>query len=134
MLRARVVLTGPVAGSYAALAALLSEPHDSAVADAVTGGLAELCGFVDMRRDCADFRAVALLAVLLAGKVPDESLDQVRRSLVGFKYWMAEPGDDGMCFWSENHQLLFAAAEYLAGGRFPEDVFTNDRRTGAEHR
>jgi hypothetical protein len=134
ILRARVVLTGPVTGSYAALAALLPEPPGAAGGDAVTSSLADLCGFVDMRRDCADFRAVALLAVLLAGKVPDECLEQVQRSLVGFKYWMGEPGDDAMCFWSENHQLLFAAAEYLAGGRFPEDVFTNDRRTGAEHR
>lgn len=131
---ARVVQSGPVTGSYAALAALL--PGDAPVVDeeSLAAGIADLCAFVDTRRDCSDFRAVALLAVLLAGKVPEESLDQVRRSLTGFKYWMAEPGDDAMCFWSENHQLLFATAEYLAGAAFADDVFTNDRRTGAEHR
>ena len=72
--------------------------------------------------------------MLLGGKVPEVSRELVQRSLVGFKYWMAEPGDDAMCFWSENHQLLFATAEYLAGATFPEDTFNNDRRTGAEHR
>ena len=133
---ARVRLDGPVAGTYAALAALLPPTHDSAPLDeqALADELSDLCGFVDMRRDCADFRAIALLAVLLGGKVPETSAELVQRSLVGFKYWMAEPGDDAMCFWSENHQLLFATAEYLAGATFSEDTFNNDRRTGAEHR
>ena len=133
---ATVRLDGPVAGTYAALAALLPAIDGHAPLDeaALTAELADLCGFVDTRRDCADFRAVALLAVLLRGKVPEASADLVRRSLVGFKYWMAEPGDDAMCFWSENHQLLFATAEYLAGATFSEDTFSNDRRTGAEHR
>jgi hypothetical protein len=132
----RVRLDGPVAGTYAALAALLPVAEDSTPFDeaALAGELSDLCGFVDTRRDCADFRAIALLAVLLGGKVPEVSSELVQRSLVGFKYWMAEPGDDAMCFWSENHQLLFATAEYLAGATFPEDTFNNDRRTGAEHR
>ena len=135
-LPAKVRLDGPVAGTYAALAALLpvgdgSVPLDE---DALAGELSDLCGFVDMRRDCADFRAVALLAVLLGGKVPEVSRELVQRSLVGFKYWMAEPGVDAMCFWSENHQLLFATAEYLAGATFCDETFSNDRRTGAEHR
>jgi hypothetical protein len=135
-LPARVRLDGPVAGTYAALASLFpgldgTEPLDAA---ALVGELSDLCAFVDMRRDCADFRAIALLAVLLGGKVPEASAELVQRSLVGFKYWMAEPGDDAMCFWSENHQLLFATAEYLAGATFCEDTFNNDRRTGAEHR
>jgi hypothetical protein len=135
-LPARVRLDGPVAGTYAALAALLPLSESSAPVDQdeLAGQLSDLCGFVDMRRDCADFRAVALLAVLLGGKVPEVSTEQVQRSLVGFKYWMAEPGEDAMCFWSENHQLLFATAEYLAGGIFCDETFSNDRRTGAEHR
>jgi hypothetical protein len=132
----RVRLDGPVAGTYAALSVLLPSaddegPHPELV---LCDELNDLCGFVDMRRDCADFRAVALLAILLGGKVPEASTELVRRSLVGFKYWMAEPGDDAMCFWSENHQLLFATAEYLAGSTYCADTFTNDRRTGAEHR
>jgi hypothetical protein len=135
-LPARVRLEGPVVGTYAALAAMMPTAGGSAPIseDALAAELSELCAFVDMRRDCADFRAIALLAVVLAGKVPQASEEQVKRSLVGFKYWMAEPGDDAMCFWSENHQLVFATAEYLAGATYGEETFSNDRRTGAEHR
>src|SRR5664279_4695978 len=135
-LPARVRLEGPVVGTYAALAALMPTAGGRAPIgeDALAAELSELCAFVDMRRDCADFRAIALLAVVLGSKVPEGSLEQVKRSLVGFKYWMAEPGDDAMCFWSENHQLLFATAEYLAGATLSTETFSNDRRTGAEHR
>lgn len=59
-----------------------------------------------------------------------------------------EDGQD-MTYWSENHRLLFAAAEYLAGQYWPADRFVSQRanrrdgpngplrpgdRTGAEHR
>src|SRR5450759_2086083 len=135
-LPARVRLEGPVVGTYAALAALLPTAGGTAPIgeDALAAELSVLCESVDTRRDCADFRAIALLAVVLGGKVPETSEEQVKRSLVGFKYWMAEPGDDAMCFWSENHQLLFATAEYLGGATYSEETFSNDRRTGAEHR
>jgi hypothetical protein len=53
--------------------------------------------------------------------------------VLDFKYWMTDPGIDSICFWSENHQILFAAAEYLAGERFPDEVFTNTGMTGEEH-
>ncbi|HRX45862.1 MAG TPA: hypothetical protein P5091_07460, partial [Acholeplasmataceae bacterium] len=38
-----------------------------------------------------------------------------------------------MCFWSENHQILFAASEYLVGQAFPTEEFTVDGKTGSEH-
>jgi hypothetical protein len=43
---------------------------------------------------------------------------------------MDEPGNDVMWFWSENHALCFHAAQYLAGGAFPDDLFVNSGRTG----
>ena len=46
---------------------------------------------------------------------------------------MDEPGEDSMCYWSENHQILFAASEYLMGQMFPDEVFTNSGITGAQH-
>ena len=134
-MRSRVVLDGPVVGTYAALASLLARDGSSPLgADELVVAIDELCAFVDTRRDCADFRVVTLLAVLLEGAVPEECTESVKRSLTGFKYWMSEPGDDAMCFWSENHQLLFATGEYLAGAAFSDEVFSNDRRTGAAHR
>jgi hypothetical protein len=39
-----------------------------------------------------------------------------------------------MCYWSENHQLLFAACEYLAGQLYRGEVFVNSGIKGEEHR
>jgi endonuclease/exonuclease/phosphatase family metal-dependent hydrolase len=38
-----------------------------------------------------------------------------------------DPGAD-MTYWSENHRLLFGAAEYLAGQYWPDDMFVSARR------
>ena len=85
-----------------------------------------LCEFADVRRDCADFRVVWLLFALARGHgLSDATRDRIRTTLLGFKYWMDEAGEDSMCFWSENHQVLFATCEYLAGQAFPDETFTN---------
>ena len=47
---------------------------------------------------------------------------------------MDEPGSDAMCYWSENHQILFHACEILAGQLYPDRIFTNVGQTGAWHR
>ncbi|PKL35705.1 MAG: hypothetical protein CVV44_19435 [Spirochaetae bacterium HGW-Spirochaetae-1] len=94
----------------------------------------DFCKYIDMRLDCADFRMVSLLRTVyewphLLGQA---CIDRARRVIINFKYWMDEPGDDSMCYWSENHQILFAACEYLAGQLYPREIFTNDNRKGAE--
>ncbi len=117
-------------GTYRALAALT---HDGPV-DATA--LRELCSFADTRRDCSDFRMIVALrlAYAAADRIDDATAAVLRRTVLGFKYWMDEPGTDAMCYWSENHQLLFAACEYLAGRLYPTETFTNDRRVGEAHR
>ncbi len=91
--------------------------------------------YVDSRYDCSDFRLQSVLRMLY--EYPDELGNEIaaefRSMLLNFKYWMDEQGDDGMCYWSENHQILFAAAEYLAGQLYPTDIFSNNGMTGAEH-
>ena len=57
---------------------------------------------------------------------------RARQAILNFKYWMDEPGHDSMCYWSENHQILFAACEYLAGQLYPNEIFSNDGRKGKE--
>ena len=96
----------------------------------------DLCDFVDARHDCADFRMIVLLKTFLDYRalLSAPTAARIESSILSFKYAMDEPGTDGMCFWSENHQLIFAACEYLAGGLFPERTFSNDGRTGAVHR
>lgn len=99
--------------------------------------LDDMLDFIDSRRDTADFKVTALLRLVhLHGAnaaLPQDWRDRARRTLLRWKYWIDEPGRDGMVYWSENHALMFAAAEYLAGHLYPQDVFTNAGMTGAEH-
>lgn len=92
---------------------------------------------MDRREDTADFGANALLRIIyLHGTNPMIPLDlrqRAERTFLAFKYWVDEPGRDEMVYWSENHQILFATAEYLAGHLYPAQVFSNAGMTGAAH-
>lgn len=94
------------------------------------------CDFLEHRCDCADFYAVDLLVLLerFAGSLALPPLDRgrIEKACWGFKYWIDEPGVDGMCYHTENHQILFHVAAYLAGQRWPDVVFTNSGRTGGQ--
>ena len=97
----------------------------------------EACQMVSSRQDTADFKVAALVRLLYLDRA-DPSLDPATRSLIedtvlGFKYWIDEPGQDQMCYWSENHQALYHANEMLAGQLFPDEVFANDGATGRDH-
>ncbi|TVR57323.1 MAG: hypothetical protein EA426_12470 [Spirochaetaceae bacterium] len=94
-----------------------------------------ICSYIDLRYDCSDFRAISLLRILYEYNdcLTAGQSERIETCLASFKYWLDEPGDDSMCYWSENHQILFAACEFLAGNRMPDRVFSNDGRTGREH-
>jgi hypothetical protein len=96
----------------------------------------ERCDYVDQRHDCADFRLIVLIQTFIAygDTLSEASIARIRATMKSFKYWMDEPGEDGMCFWSENHQLLFATCEYFAGILLEDEVFDNSKMTGSEHR
>lgn len=93
-----------------------------------------LVAFVDARHDCADFRMVTLLTLWYrAGSMLSPATrDEVRRAILDFAYWMDEPGTDAMCTWSENHQIIFAACEYLAGQAFTDARFGSSGFTGRD--
>jgi hypothetical protein len=97
--------------------------------------ISDICDYVDLRLDCADFRMVSILRTIYSycEFISPGISDRVKKTILGFKYWMDEPGEDSMCYWSENHQLLFAACEYLAGQLYPDLIFTNSNLTGREH-
>ncbi|MDY0294795.1 MAG: hypothetical protein RBQ71_03205 [Acholeplasmataceae bacterium] len=91
--------------------------------------------YINGRYDVADFRVNALVRLYLS--YPDDLnqdiKDDIKEVLLNFKYWMDQGGEDSMCFWSENHQILFASEEYLVGQTFPDEIFTVDGKTGSEH-
>jgi hypothetical protein len=93
---------------------------------------------IQERRDCADFYLIALFRFWRdyreSGLFEDSFWAQIKETMLGFRYWIDEPGDDVMWFFSENHALLFHSCQLLAGQIFPEERFTNSGETGTERR
>ncbi|NIW44657.1 MAG: hypothetical protein GWN30_07810, partial [Gammaproteobacteria bacterium] len=92
--------------------------------------------YIDQRKDCADFVMHSILWLLYRfrdhPRLKDDFIIRAESSILKFKYWPSEPGIDSMCTWTENHQILFASAAFLAGQMFPGSLFSNSGRTGAE--
>jgi hypothetical protein len=90
---------------------------------------------IEERHDCSDFSILPLLRLWQESR---EVLDPALRkrlchAFLGYRYWLDEPGDDVMWFWSENHVLCFHTAQLIAGRLFPDAVFANSGKTGREH-
>ncbi len=92
----------------------------------------EMLELIDSRVDCADFLLCGLIRYLKNYPVAEDLMARIRRILLGFRYWMDMDGFDGMCFWSENHCLMFYACAMQAGEMFPDDTFEKARMTGRE--
>jgi hypothetical protein len=94
--------------------------------------------YIDGRFDCMDFRMQTLLrlAYLYSERIKaisPQGWELLEQTFLNAKFWMTEPGNDSACYWSENHQLLFACAEFLAGQLWQDKVFSNDGALGIEH-
>ncbi len=93
--------------------------------------------FIRARRDCADFAVAGLLRILYL--YADSPLlspylrSEIEDTLLNFCYWYDQPGVRGMCFHTENHQILFHSDELLAGQLFAGRMFNNTGQTGAWH-
>lgn len=96
---------------------------------------------IDQRAACSDLYLVGFLGALLRygaePAFPAALKSQIEQSALGFSYWMDEPSPEGapdaMCYWSENHQLLFHTCQVLAGQLFPEQLFSNANQPGHWH-
>lgn len=112
--------------------------EDSYFADAalISSNLEGAIERIDVREDCADFTANALIRFYLENehRLTEENKNEIKVCLTGFKYWMDQYDgrSDSMCHWSENHQILFAVTEYLVGREWPDVVFA-DGNTGLQH-
>ncbi|KQN98955.1 hypothetical protein [Paenibacillus sp. Leaf72] len=93
---------------------------------------------IEQRKDCSDFYLVGLFRLWRdernSGLFTESFWDRVKASILGYRYWIDEPGDDVMWFFSENHALLFHTNELLAGQLFEEETFGNSGESGAVHR
>jgi hypothetical protein len=95
------------------------------------------CEFIAARKDCADFVIQGILRLMFWERqhkhLSTEINALMKDTILGFKYWIDEPGDTVMYMGSENHRLLFHVAEWMAGFLFPVDEFTNSRQNGLFH-
>lgn len=91
--------------------------------------------YINGQYDCSDFKLVNLIRIVYryGDQIPAERMAKIDSTLLNFRYWWDEPGGNSMCYWSENHQILFASAEYLAGQKYPDTVFPKSGLTGKEH-
>lgn len=89
---------------------------------------------IEARFDCSDFTILPLLRLYRDHRdgLPDALQQRMRSAFLSYRYWLDEPGNDVMWFWSENHVLCFHTAQLVAGQLFPDEVFTTSGRTGAE--
>lgn len=97
----------------------------------------ETLAYVNARYDCADFAMHGVLRFYLKyadhPAVSQGLRERLRACILGFKYWVDEPGKSLMFTRSENHEILFYSAEYLAGLAFPTQVFSNSGQNGLFH-
>ncbi|MHC5228194.1 hypothetical protein ACYSNW_07950 [Enterococcus sp. LJL99] len=89
---------------------------------------------IEEKGDCADFILAPLLAVysLYKERFPKTFHPKMESLTTQFRYWIDEPGNDVMWYFSENHALLFHVSQYLGGYLYPEAEFTVSGRTGNE--
>ncbi len=114
----------------AGLAAILNGKAGMIASEAV----ALACHFMENRYDCADFYAIGLLALLYRApeRIAPADRQRIDAAFRGFKFWLDEPGLDAMCYFTENHQVLFHVAAYLAGQLWEDQVFSNSGWTGRQ--
>ncbi|WP_370675629.1 hypothetical protein [Pleomorphomonas sp. PLEO] len=90
--------------------------------------------FIVNREDCSDFWMVPLLWIWrdYRDQLPEDLRQAVKDAILGYRYWVDEPGNDAMWFWSENHVLCFHVAQHVAGHLFPDERFANSGRSGRD--
>lgn len=97
--------------------------------------LRQLIG-INERYDCSDFHLVHFYRLWKdfrdQGIFEEDFWTKIKDCIINFRYWMDEPGDDVMWFFSENHALLFHTCQLLAGQTFPDEVFSNSGKTGKQ--
>lgn len=83
------------------------------------------------RVDCSDFILSGLIRYVKNYSLNDENQEYFKDTILNFRYWMDMKGQDGMCFWSENHSLMFYTCGYLAGLMYPYEYFPKADMNGS---
>ena len=106
-------------------------------------GLGGVWNQIDTWQDTRDFSLMYLQWVYALGrgttpstKLSPPLLDAIKQRMLHNRYRYDDPNPehrvDAQWYWSENHILILATDEYLAGQWFPDDVFTITGLTGRQ--
>lgn len=137
-------LASPV-GVAAQLARATREPdYDWPIDDVTVESFGPVLTKIDEWQDTRDFDLMYLHWVLALGQgdtsttqLSSDVIDAIGERFVANRYRYDDPLPEGrldnLWFWSENHIVINFVIEYLAGQRFPDEVFTVTGLTGAEH-
>ena len=87
---------------------------------------------IKKRVDCAEFLVCGLLRYIHEYGLPPSVAEAAHEALIDFRYWMTMKGTDGMCFWSENHSLMFWFSAMDAGSLYPDEYFPRAEMTGKD--
>ena len=87
---------------------------------------------VKTRIDCSDFGLAALFVAYEKLPLKEEYKQKIRERALDFRYWMDQEGADAMCFWSENHALLFYTCQMIAGKLWPDEYFHRSGLNGKD--
>ena len=117
-----------------ALAMLETRPYAGHDANEIKRLIASTLDSINRREDCSDFVMLPLLWLYAAHRerLPANLAHEIQEAVIHWRYWMDEPGNDSMWFWSENHALCFHTAQWLAGYLLPNEHFQAAGRTGSE--
>ncbi|MBQ9325476.1 MAG: hypothetical protein IJ246_06885 [Clostridia bacterium] len=113
----------PISQILARKALGLAGPNDPAL-------LSDMLDQIEKRVDCADFRIMGLIRYLKQYGYDGLDPQRVREVLTGFRYWMHMDGLDAMCFWSENHSLIFYSSAMFVGEMYPDAWFSRAQCQG----
>lgn len=94
--------------------------------------LYEMLDQIESRYDCSDFLVCGLVRYLKNYPVDEELGKRAKQVLLNWRYWMNQNGSDAMCFWSENHSLMFYTCAMNVGEMYPDDEFTRAGMTGRQ--
>lgn len=94
--------------------------------------LLETLDQIEKRYDCSDFLVCGLVRYIKNYHLDDELNERVKRVLLSYRYWMDQRGSDAMCFWSENHSLMFYTCAMNVGELYPLAYFRRAEMTGRE--
>lgn len=94
--------------------------------------LYETLSQIEKRYDCTDFLIAGLIRYINNYPLNEQLEARVEEVLTHYRYWMTHKGVDSMCFWSENHSILFYSAAMFCGEMYPRAMFPRAAMTGEQ--